>query len=234
MPSGRLILLPVPIADGALHTLPAAVSTHTAVLRHYFVEALRTARRTLRALHPTLPIDDIQFAEINEHTPPDLRTLRAWLEAGHDVGVMSEAGCPGIADPGAALAAEAHRLGAAVVPVVGPSSILLALMASGLNGQRFAFGGYLPAKAPARGQRIAALEAHSRREGQTQIFIETPYRNAALLDDFLQTCDPQTWLCIAQSLTGPAEWVRTRRVAEWRADKPALQKAPAVFCMLAA
>lgn len=202
-------------------------------LRYYFVENLRTARRTLRAIHRTLPIDDLQFSEIDKHTGPDLRALETWLVAGNEVGVMSESGCPGVADPGAELVAVAHRVGARVLPLTGPSSILLALMASGLNGQRFAFQGYLPQKAPERGQRIAALEAQSRREGQTQIFIETPYRNAALLEDLLKHCGAETRLCIAQNIGATDAFIQTKKVAAWRSATPALQKAPAVFCLLA-
>ena len=229
---GTLILIPVPIAEAALHTLPPEAVANTETLRHYFVENLRTARRTLRSIHRTLQIDDILFSEIDKHTGPDLRTLEAWLREGHDVGVMSEAGCPGIADPGAELVAVAHRIGARVLPLTGPSSILLALMASGLNGQRFAFQGYLPQKAPERGQRIAALEAQSRREAQTQIFIETPYRNAALLEDLLKHCAAETRLCIAQNISGANSFIQTKKIAAWRSAMPPLQKAPAVFCLL--
>ncbi len=230
---GTLYLIPIPIAEGALHTLAPEVVTHTETLRHYFVENLRTARRALRAIHRSLPIDDIHFSEIDKHAGADLHTLEAWLATGNPVGVMSEAGCPGVADPGAELVAVAHRVGARVIPLTGPSSILLALMASGLNGQRFAFQGYLPQKAPERGQRIAALEAQSRREDQTQIFIETPYRNGALLDDLLKTCSAETRLCIAQNISAPDAFIQTKTVAAWKASKPALGKAPAVLCLLA-
>jgi 16S rRNA (cytidine1402-2'-O)-methyltransferase len=230
---GKLILIPVPIAEGGIHTLAPEVVAHTETLRHYFVENLRTARRTLRAIHRELTIDDIQFAEIDKHAGPDLRMLEAWLREGKDVGVMSEAGCPGVADPGADLVAVAHRLGATVLPLTGPSSILLALMASGLNGQRFAFQGYLPQKAPERGQRIAALETLSRREGQTQIFIETPYRNTAMLEDLLKHCNADTWLCVAQNIGSLDAFIQTRKVSAWRSNVPLVQKVPAVFCLLA-
>lgn len=230
---GTLYLIPIPIAEGALHTLAPEVVQHTETLRHYFVENLRTARRALRAIHRELPIDAIHFSEIDKHIGADLHALEAWLAAGLGVGVMSEAGCPGVADPGAELVAVAHRIGARVTPLTGPSSILLALMASGLNGQRFAFQGYLPQKAPERGQRIAALETQSRREDQTQIFIETPYRNAALLDDLLKTCGAETRLCIAQNISAPDAFIQTKTVAAWRSTTPQMQKAPAVFCLLA-
>lgn len=230
---GTLFLIPVPIADGAIHTLATEVLQRTEKLRHYCVENLRTARRALRAMHAGLVIDEIHFSEIDKHSGPDLPTLKKWLLEGADVGVMSEAGCPGVADPGAELVAAAHAVGARVVPLTGPSSILLALMASGLNGQRFAFVGYLPQKAPERGQRIAALEAQSRKEGQTQIFIETPYRNGALLDDLLKHCGPETRLCIAQNISAPDEAIGTKTIRGWQAQKPLLAKAPAVFCLLA-
>lgn len=230
---GTLILIPVPIVEGALHTLAPEVVTYTETLRHYFVENLRTARRVLRAIHRALPIDDIQFSEIDKHAGADLRTMEAWLIAGHDVGVMSEAGCPGIADPGAELVAVAHQVGACVLPLTGPSSILLALMASGLNGQRFAFQGYLPQKVPERGQRIAALEADSRRNDQTQIFIETPYRNAALLEDFLKHCAAETRLCIAQNIGSADAFICTKKIAAWRSERPQMQKVPTVYCLLA-
>ena len=231
--SGTLILIPVPIAEGALQTLAPEAMQWTKRLRHYFVENLRTARRNLRAFHRALPIDEIEFCEIDKHSGPDLRMLERWLLEGHDVGVMSEAGCPGVADPGAELVAVAHRVGARVLPLTGPSSILLALMASGLDGQRFAFHGYLPQKAPERGQRIIALEAQSRKEAQTQIFIETPYRNAAMLEDLLKSCGGETRLCIAQNIGGEGAVIQTKRISEWRNEKPQMQKAPAVFCLLA-
>lgn len=232
--SGILYLLPVPLADDAWSTLPAQAVSLAGELRFFAVENLRTARRFLKGLHPSLVIDERQFSELDKHDGPDLATVRSWLQAGHGVGVLSEAGCPGIADPGAALAAEAHRIGARVVPVTGPSAILLALMGSGLNGQRFAFQGYLPVKSPERLKRISALEAQARRDGQTQIFIETPYRNAALLQDLLQACSPTTRLCVASGLTGSAERIVTRTVAQWRTAPPVVEKEPTVFLFLPA
>lgn len=233
MQAGTLILIPIPIAPDAFHTLPAEVLQHTAEIRHFFVENIRTARRFLKAIHPALVIDELHFSEIDKHEGADKQLLRDWLKAGHTVGVMSEAGCPGIADPGAELVAVAQELRAKVRPLTGPNSMILSLMASGLNGQSFAFNGYLPVKEPARSTRIKALEALSRKEQQTQLFIETPYRNNQLLDDLLKHCQPSTRLCIALHITDPGEWIVTRHISEWQKNKPALEKAPAVFLLLA-
>ena len=230
---GTLYLIPVPIADGALHTLPAEVLQHTAHIQHFFAENVRTARRFLKQMHPALVIEPLKFSEIDKHSGPDINLLKQWLKAGHDVGVMSESGCPGIADPGAVLAEAAHKTGMKVVPLTGPSSLVLALMASGLNGQSFAFNGYLPVKDPARSQCIKQLELHSRKENQTQLFIETPYRNNPLLDELLKHCQPGTMLCIAQNLTAADAFVQTKPIGEWKKNKPTLEKAPAVFLLLA-
>jgi 16S rRNA (cytidine1402-2'-O)-methyltransferase len=158
--------------------------------------------------------------------------LRNWLKEGHDVGLMSEAGCPGIADPGADLVAVAHNAGASVIPLVGPNSLILALMASGLNGQSFSFVGYLPVKDPMRTKRIKELEAISAKEKQTQLFIETPYRNDHILADLLKNCNPGTRLCIAQNITSAEAFIKTKTVAEWNKQVPVMGKTPAVFLML--
>jgi len=230
--TGVLYLIPVPIAEGALQTLSAAVAQCTGEIAHYFVEHIRTARRFLRALHPNLVIDSLYFSEIDKHSGADTALLRTWLKEGHKVGIMSEAGCPGIADPGADLVAIAHSMGAQVIPLTGPNSLLLALMASGLNGQSFCFAGYLPVKEPMRSKRIKELEAHSIKENQTQLFIETPYRNALLLADLLKNCHPKTRICIAQNITAPAAYIKTKTTAEWNKAIPELGKTPAVFLML--
>ncbi|GAA4461964.1 SAM-dependent methyltransferase [Nemorincola caseinilytica] len=232
-PRSTIYMVPLPVAEGANHTLSPDVARYTTGIRHYFVENIRTARRFLRSLHATLVIDDIHFSEIDKHNGPDTALLRTWLKQGVDIGIMSEAGCPGVADPGSALVAIAHTMGAKVVPLTGPSSLLLALMASGLNGQSFAFNGYLPVKEPARSKAIKDLEARSQREKQTQLFIETPYRNNPLLQDLLRTCAPGTRICIAMNVTAADEYISTRTVAEWKKDTPALEKAPAVFLLLA-
>lgn len=230
--SASLYLIPIPIAEGAVQTLSHEVSTFTGQISYYFVENIRTARRFLRLLHPTLVIDNLHFSEIDKHTGPDTALLRSWLREGHSVGVLSEAGCPGIADPGAELVSIAHSVGAKVVPLVGPNSLILALMASGLNGQSFCFTGYIPVKDPMRTKRIKELEAISIKERQTQLFIETPYRNDHLLADLLKHCHPKTSICIAQNITAPDAFIQTKTVAEWKKNVPVLGKTPAVFLML--
>lgn len=231
--TGTLYLIPLPIAEDALQTLSPAVATKTLELRHFFVENARTARRFLKALHPAIVIDALHFSEIDKHKGADIVTLKKWLKGGIDVGVMSESGCPGIADPGAELAAIAQEMSAAVIPLVGPNSIILALMASGLNGQSFCFHGYLPVKEPFRSQRIKYLEQLSQKENQTQIFIETPYRNNQIVEDFLKNCSEKVRLCIAQNITAPNEFVKTKNIAAWKKQKPSLEKLPAVFLFLA-
>ena len=231
-PTGSLYLIPIPIADGMIQTLPAEITTHTGRITRYFVENVRTARRFIRSLHATLVLDTLEFSEIDKHTGPDKALLRKWLKEGHDVGVMSEAGCPGIADPGAELVAIAHGLGARVVPLTGPNSLILALMASGLNGQSFCFTGYIPVKDSMRSKRIKELEAISIKEKQTQLFIETPYRNDHLLADLLKNCNPATRICIAQNITAANAFICTKTVAEWSKAIPQMGKIPAVFLML--
>ncbi|RYZ51463.1 MAG: SAM-dependent methyltransferase [Sphingobacteriales bacterium] len=233
MPQGSVYLIPLPISEGVMHTLSPQIATEVAGISHFIVENVRTARRFLKLLLPSIVIDNLQFSEIDKHKGADLKTFRAWLKAGHKIGVMSEAGCPGIADPGADIIAIAQEQNARISPLTGPSSIILALMASGLNGQSFAFNGYLPVKEPARGQRIKYLENLSKKENQTQIVIETPYRNNHLLDDLLKNCQPKTRLCIALDLSGPVESVRTKTIEVWKQGKPALAKQPAVFLFLA-
>lgn len=230
---GKLYLIPIPIAENALHTLSAEVSTVTQTLQYYFVENIRTARRFLRTLHPSIIIDDLHFSEIDKHNGPDMATLTDWLKKGYDVGVMSEAGCPGIADPGSVLVKKAHELNVESIPLTGPNSIVLALMASGLNGQSFAFHGYLPLKEPARSNRIKELEQLSGKEKQTQIFIETPYRNNAMLDELLKHCKANTQLCIAQNITATDAYIKTKSILQWKQNKPELAKQPAVFVLLA-
>jgi 16S rRNA (cytidine1402-2'-O)-methyltransferase len=177
---------------------------------------------------------DIAMTTLDEHTAAaEVPALLAPALEGRDLGLLSEAGVPAVADPGAALVSAAHAQGIAVVPLVGPSSILLALMASGLDGQRFRFVGYLPAEGVARRQAIAELERRSSRDRETQVFIETPYRNEAVLADLLQACAPATRLCVAASLTGPSEWIRADRIEAWRAKPTAIGKRPAIFLLLA-
>ena len=225
-------MIPLPVAEGAVQTLSPEVVTRTAALTHFFAEDLRTARRFIKSIHPTAVIENLQFSEIDKHDGPDMKLFRKWLSEGRDIGIMSEAGCPGIADPGAELVAVAHSMDAQVVPLTGPSSLLLALMASGLNGQSFAFHGYLPIKEPKRGQRIKELEAISVKEKQTQLFIETPYRNNYLLADLIKHCNHYTRLCIAQNITASNEYIKTRTIGDWQKNPPVLEKLPVVFLIL--
>lgn len=199
-------------------------------LTRFIVEDIRTARRFLKKAEPSIVIDNLIFTELNEHTSPEVvSAMLAPMDAGESIGVMSEAGCPAVADPGADVVAIAQRKGYRVVPLVGPSSILMALMGSGFNGQRFAFHGYLPVEAPARAERIKVFESRMYTEHETQIFIETPYRNNKLLEDFIRTCRPSTRLCIACNITCDDEFIRTLPVREWAENIPDLKKKPAIF-----
>lgn len=236
MNSGTLYLIPTPLGEAEpLATLPPATLATLRTLEHFVVEEERSARRFLGTAQHPKPIRELQLATLNEHTQPkDIPALLQPLLDGKDVGLLSEAGCPAVADPGAQLVALAHAHGITVKPLVGPSSLLLALMASGLEGQRFCFHGYLPVEKNARQQRLRELEKQSRQQNATQLFIETPYRNGHLLDDLLAVCAPTTRLCIAQNLTQPNEQVITRPVSAWKKKPlPDLHKQPAVFLMLA-
>jgi len=237
MAVGRLYLVPTWLDEDTAPeaVLPAPVLERVRALEHFVVENAKSARRFLAACrHPT-PLREISMAELNEHTPAAaIPALLAPALEGHDVGLLSEAGVPAVADPGAALVREAHANGVAVVPLVGPSSILLALMASGLEGQRFRFAGYLPAESAARRAAIAELERLSARQRETQVFIETPYRNDALFADLVAACRPGTRIAVAASLTGAQESVAMKAVAAWRAAPLApLGKRPAIFLLLA-
>ncbi|MBS1772343.1 MAG: SAM-dependent methyltransferase [Bacteroidetes bacterium] len=230
---GKLYLIPIPIAENAVHTLSAEIITHTLTIKHYVAENARTARRFLKSIHPSLVIDEIQFIEIDKHEGADTKTFKQWLKDGLTVGVMSEAGCPGVADPGADIVSIAQEMNAEVIPLTGPNSMTLALMASGLNGQSFCFNGYLPIKEPLRSQKIKALEALSKKENQTQLFIETPYRNNQLLDELIKNCSGDTRLCIALNISATDAFIKTKKINEWKQSKPTLEKAPAVFLLLA-
>ena len=236
MNKGTLYLIPCTLGDTpAEQVLPQHVIDIARRLKHFVVEHPKSARQFLSALKPEHPIQSLHFATLNEHTAPvELDALLAPLLAGEDVGIVSEAGCPGIADPGAGLVNLAHRRGIRVVPLVGPSSILLALMASGLNGQCFAFHGYLPVADAERNKMIAALESESAKRKQTQLFIETPYRNEKLFGALLTHCRPQTLLCVASDITLPSEQIQTRAVAQWKSlPPPQLNKRPSLFLLLA-
>lgn len=233
MAFGKLYLLPVPLADEtAASVIPLAQSDLINQIKHYVVENEKTARRWLKYMGLKTPQNELDILVFDKRSNKhQLAPYFSALKAGNDVGLMSEAGCPGVADPGAELVAEAHRLGIEVVPMVGPSSILLALMASGFNGQGFAFQGYLPIDKGARAKRIKELEGLAERLNQTQLFIETPFRNNQLLEELLRTCHPQTALCIACDLTASTEYVKTKTVAEWKTQVPDLHKRPAIFLL---
>lgn len=227
-----LYLIPVTLGDSPLdRVLPSFNSKKVASIRHFIVEDVRSARRFLRKMDPAFDIDGSKFYPLNKHTDPD--QVASYLEplaGGVDMGVLSEAGCPAVADPGADVVAIAQRRGYKVVPLVGPSSIILGVMASGFNGQSFAFNGYLPIDSQERLHSIRLLETRSIQEKQTQIFIETPYRNNKLLEDLLEHLRPSTRLCVAANLTLEEEYIRTSTIQQWRKQKPQdLSKQPCIF-----
>jgi 16S rRNA (cytidine1402-2'-O)-methyltransferase len=234
--AGRLYLAPVLLGDtGPADSIPAGVQARLSTLRRFIAEEPKSARAFLKAIGHPGPLAELTIERLRtDATAGELGRLLAPLAAGADVAVLSEAGAPGVADPGASLVRRAHEAGIRVIPLVGPSSILLALMASGLDGQRFALHGYLPVPEDALTHRLKALESDSRRERRTQIFIETPYRNDRLLQAILSTCADRTLLCVATDLTLPTEEVATRTVAAWRAAHARIGKRPTVFLMLAA
>ena len=234
--SAALWLLPVALGEASWETcLPPATRDAACRLTHFVAENAKTARAELKRIGHPVPLRELAIEQLpDQPTTADIERLLAPLRAGIDLGLMSEAGCPAVADPGALLVRRAHELGLPVKPLVGPSSLLLALMASGLDGQRFCFHGYLPAREPERGQRILELEKESTRQHQTQIFIETPYRNMALFKALLATCRPQTRLCLATDLSLGSEVIQMHRVADWKTSPlPALDKRPTVFLLLA-
>lgn len=226
-------MVPCPIADDGdlVRTLPEYNAEVVRSINYFVVENLRSGRRFLSRVGIGRPIDTLKMAELNEHTAPtEVETLIAPILAGEDCAMISEAGCPGVADPGATLAALCHRHGVRVVPLVGPSSILLALMASGMNGQSFAFNGYLPVKPPERQRALRALERRARTEHQSQICIEAPYRNRQLLEAIVVSCAPDTRVTVAVDITAESERIVTQTVAEWRRAMPDdLHKRPAIF-----
>lgn len=234
---GNLYLIPSALGETAWATyLPKETRAIACRLTRFVVENAKTARAELKRLEYPLPLREIGIEQLPERLAAgDIDRLIAPLLSGEDVGLMSEAGCPGVADPGALLVRRAHELGITVRPLVGPSSLLLALMASGLEGQRFAFHGYLPAREPERSRRIAELEKDSRRLEQTQIFIETPYRNDTLFQALLAAGRMESRLCLATDLTLSTESVVTRTIGDWRrAAAPVLDRRPTVFLLLSA
>ncbi len=234
MSKGKLYLIPAPLGSSPLEEiLPAGVMASACRLECFVVEEVRTARRFLSAYGLKGRIDTLEFHTLNEHTrPEEVEAMLPLFDRG-DVGYISEAGLPAVADPGAALVALCHREGVEVVPLVGPSSLMLALMASGLNGQSFAFCGYVPAKADERKTALKALEKQSKTENQSKIIIETPYRNDALFEDMLKVFAPGTRICIAADITLPTQFIKTQSVSLWRKNTPEIGKRPCVFVVLA-
>lgn len=234
--TGILYLVPVSLGTSPLSsTLPAGAQSAIHDITHFVVENAKAARAELKRIEHPHPIRDLSIEPLPKQ--PDARALRSLLKPaldGHPLGLMSDAGVPAVADPGALLVREAHQLGLRVVPLVGPSSLLLALMASGLDGQRFAFHGYLPVKDNERNTAIRALESESRQKHQTQLFIETPYRNGQMFSALLVTARPETRLCVARGLTTAEEWIQTKSIREWqREPAPMLERIPTVFLLLA-
>jgi 16S rRNA (cytidine1402-2'-O)-methyltransferase len=232
MQKGTLYLIPVPLAEEVAHKTftPYLVDTINQI-DTYIVENSKTARRFLKEAGLKTAQKDLIVHDYGKHNRTDLGQFFVELAAGKDVGLMSEAGCPGIADPGADIVAEAHKRGIKVVPLVGPSSILLALMASGFNGQSFAFWGYLPIDKEQRTKRIKDLDLSASRYKQTQIFIETPFRNNQLFEEVLKSCKPNTQVCVASNLTAEDEFIKTQSVYNWRKEEIDLHKQPTIFLL---
>jgi 16S rRNA (cytidine1402-2'-O)-methyltransferase len=227
-----LYAIPTPLGAAASEALPAPALAIVSDIGDFVAENAKSARAFLAQAGLQRPLQDVSIRILDEHTPPrEVSALLQPLREGRTLGLLSEAGCPAIADPGAALVEAAHREGFRVVPLIGPSSIVLALMASGLEGQRFAFYGYLPREKRAREQKIRDLEQRSRRERETEIFIETPYRNDALLDSAIAACAPTTMLCVAADLTLRTESIVTRSVAAWRQARASVGRRPAIFLL---
>ena len=228
-----LYLIPVTLGDTTIErVLPSYNKEVIQGIRHFIVEDIRSARRFLKKVDSSIDIDALTFYPLNKHTPMEaVASYLQPLQKGEPMGVISEAGCPAVADPGADVVAIAQQKGLKVVPLVGPSSILLSVMGSGFNGQSFAFNGYLPIEPPARAKKLKLLEQRVYTEHQTQLFIETPYRNNKMLEDILHNCRPQTKLCIAANVTCEDEYICTRTIKEWKGKLPDLNKIPCIFLL---
>ena len=226
-----LYLLPVTLGDTPIEkVLPAYNREIISGIKYFIVEDVRSARRFPKKVDSAICIDELTFYTLNKHTSPeDISGYLKPLLEGHSMGVISEAGCPAVADPGADVVAIAQRRNLKVVPLVGPSSIILSVMGSGFNGQSFAFHGYLPIDPADRTKRLKELETRVYAENQTQLFIETPYRNQKMLEEILKTCRPQTKLCIAANITCEGEYIKTRSVKDWKGHLPELNKIPCIF-----
>ncbi len=231
--SAKLYLIPVPLAKiEHKQCLPDYNCEVLKEIQHFVVENVRSARRFLKASDKAINIDSLYFYELNKHTSPeDISSYLEPLSQGQNIGVISEAGCPAVADPGSDIVALAQKKGYEVVPLVGPSSILMSLMASGFNGQRFAFLGYLPIDEAERARAIKEAESRVLHLGETQIFIETPYRNERLVAELIKHCKGSTKLCIASQITAPEAYIRTRSLADWRGKIPAIHKQATIFLL---
>lgn len=228
---GKLYLIPTVIGEAPIdRVLPKEAIEVVNKIKFYIVENVRTARRCLIKSGIETPIDDLTFFVLNKHTKDEEipEFLKPIIE-GNNIGLLSEAGCPAVADPGADVVKIAHYKNITIVPMVGPSSILLALMASGMNGQNFAFNGYLPVKQPMRNKQIKFFEMRSQQENQTQIFIEAPYRNVQLLNDMILACNPSTRICIAADISQDDEFIKTKTAKEWKKKLPEIHKHPTIF-----
>lgn len=224
-------LIPTVIAEGALETIPSYIKETVQKCTVFFVENERTARRFLKSIWREMVIDNYQWYTIHKAETEVMSAFTQHLKKGDTIGIMSEAGCPGIADPGQILIAKAQEMKVVVTPLVGPSSILLALMASGLNGQSFSFNGYLPIDGAERRKAILQLEDEALRKNAAQLFIETPFRNDAMFKDILQICKPLTRLCIAVDITAPTEMIKTKTINDWKEEVPPLHKRPVIFIL---
>lgn len=225
-------LVPTVLDEKGTDALPLYITGAVKDCTVFFVENERTARRFLKTIWKEMVIDNYEWFTIHKAETEVMNSFRQKLKEGKNIGIISEAGCPGIADPGQLLIAAAQEMNIAIKPLVGPSSILLALMASGMNGQQFRFAGYLPIDNQERIRNIKELENESQKRNCTQIFIETPYRNNQLVEALLKTCKPSTLLCLAADLTGEKEWIKTKTIADWRKEKVDLHKRPAIFLLL--
>lgn len=228
---GKVYLIPTVLHEEALETIPAYILEAVKDCTVFFVEQEKTARRFLKKMWKEMVIDDYQWFAIHKAETSVKANFIQLLKSGKNIGIISEAGCPGIADPGQILVEAAQQIGATVKPLVGPSSILLALMASGMNGQGFQFHGYLPIDTVERKKKIKELETDSHKRNCTQLFIETPYRNNALIKDLLQSCRQETKLCIAVDITAPAESIQTKTIQEWKNQIPDIHKRLAIFLL---
>lgn len=231
MDKAALYLIPVLLGDTSVErVIPEFNKRIVSELKFFIVENIRSARRFMKKCDPGIDIDSLTFYELNKHTnKKDIEGYLAPMKSGNSMGVISEAGCPAIADPGAEVVAIAQKKGYKVVPLVGPSSLLMAVMASGFNGQSFAFHGYLPIDSSKRVSKIKYLEMQSYKDDQTQLFIETPYRNQKLAEDIIENCKPNTQLCIAMNISCDDECIVTKSVKSWKGNLPDMQKTPTVF-----